>query len=82
MIFVYYEKAFDRVDHCLLRKKLRHYDINGKVLSVMKKLYRKTKACVDINGSLTDVLEFRVGVKHGDNFLPLLFIIFMNDFQE
>ena len=38
--FVDYEKAFDRVDHSLLWKKLFHYDINGNVLLVMENLYR------------------------------------------
>ena len=63
-------------------KKLGHYDINGNVLLVMENLYRKTKACVDGNGSLIDVIECRVGVRQGDNLSPLLFIIFMNDFLE
>ena len=82
--FVDYEKTFDGIDHSLLWKKLGHYDINGKVLSGMKNLYRKTKACVDVDGSLRDVFECRVGVRQGDNHnhLPLLFIIFMNDFLE
>ena len=53
-----------------------------KVLSVMENLYRKTKACVDVNRSLTDVFECRVGVRQCDNLSPLLFIIFMKDFRE
>ena len=48
----------------------------------MENLYRKTKACVDVNGSLTDVFECRVGVRQGDDLLLLLFVIFMNDFLE
>ena len=47
--------------------KLGYYDINGNVLSVMENLYRKTKACVDVNGSLTDVFECSVGVRQGGN---------------
>ena len=79
--FIDYEKAFDRVDHTLLWMKLASYTINGKVLSVIKNLYEKTKACVNVNGSLTDVFECRIGVRQGDNLSPLLFIVFMNDFQ-
>ena len=82
MTFVDYEKAFQRVDHSLLWEKLAHYDINGKILSVMENLYRNFKACVDVKGSLTDVFQCRVGVRTVDIFLSLLFIIFMNDFLK
>ena len=82
MTFVDYQKAFDRVDQSLLWKKLDQHDINGKIFSLIKNLYRKTKACVDVNGSLTDVFECRVGVRQGGNLSPLLFINFMKNFQE
>ena len=82
LTFVDYEKAFDRVDQSLLWKELGQYDINEEIFSMIENLYRKTKACVDVNESLTDVFECRVGVRQGDNHSPLLFIIFMNDFQK
>ena len=41
-----YEKEFDRVDHSFLWNKLGHYDSNGKVLSVMENVCRKTGARV------------------------------------
>ena len=70
-------------DHSLLEKNLVSMnDINGKIFPVIENLYRKTQACVDVSRSLTDVFECRVGVRQGDNLLPLLFIIFMNDFQK
>ena len=74
--FIDYEKAFDRVDHDLLWMKLASYTFNGKVLSVTKNLYEKTKACVNVTGSLTDVFECQIGVRQGDNLSPLLFIVF------
>ena len=64
--FIDYEKAFDLVDHNLLWMKLASYTINEKVLSVIKNLYEKTKACVNVSGSLTDVFECRIGVRQGD----------------
>ena len=69
--FIDYEKALVRVDHTLLWMKLASYTINGKVLSVIKNLHEKTKACVNVNGSLTDVFECRIGVTQGDNLSPL-----------
>ena len=74
--FIDNEKAFDRVDYTLLWMKLASYTINGKVLSVKKNLYEKTKACENVNGSLTDVFESRLGVRQGDNLSHLLFIVF------
>ena len=73
--FIDYEE-FDRIDHTLLWMKLASYTINGKVVSVIKNLYEKTKACVNVDGSLTDVFECRIGVKLGDYLSPLLFIVF------
>ena len=78
--FIDYEKAFDRVAHTLLWMKLASYTINGKVRSVIKNLYEK-KACVNVNGSLTDVFDCRIGVRQGHNLSPLLFIVFLNNFK-
>ena len=52
-----------------------------KVYQLWKNSTGKTEACVDVNGSLTDVFKCRLGVRQGDNLSPLLFI-FMNDFLE
>ena len=46
-----------------------------KILSAIENIYEKTEACVDANGSLTDVFECRVGVTQGDTLSPLFFII-------
>ena len=81
LTFIDYEKAFDRVDHGLLWKKLEKLEINGKVLQVIRNLYEKTKACVRVNGEITDMFDCCIGVRQGDSLSPLLFIIFLNDFD-
>ena len=80
--FIDYEKAFDKVDHGLLWQKLGQAKIPRKVLRVIQSLYQKTKARVRVNGELTDVFNCNIGVRHGDNLSPLLFIIFLNDFNN
>ena len=52
--FIDYEKAFDKVDHGLLRQKLEQAKLTVKLLRVIQSPYQKTKACVRINEELTD----------------------------
>ena len=77
-----YEKAFDKVDHGVLWQKLGEAKITGKVLGVIQSPYQKTKALVRVNGELTDVFDCNIGVRQGDKLSPLLFIIFLNDFNN
>ena len=74
--FIDYEKAFDKVDHGLLWQKLGQAKVTGKVLRVIQDLYQKTKACVRVNGELTETFHCNIGVRQGDNLSPLLFKIF------
>ena len=76
-----YEKAFVKVDHGLLWQKLGQAQVTGKVLRIIQNLYQKTKACVRVNGEISDIFDCNIGVRPGDNLSPLLFIIFLNDFN-
>ena len=80
--FIDNEKAFDKVDHGLLWQQLGQAKITRKVLRAIQSLYQKTKACVRVNGELTDVFDCNIGVRQGDSSTPLLFIIFPNDFNN
>ena len=62
--------------------KTSKFDIIGKVLSGLRCLFLKRKACVDVNGSRTDAFDCRVGLRQGDNVSSFLFIILMNDFEN
>ena len=77
---IYYEKAFDLVDRSLLWQKLVAHNINGKILRILKNIYSKT-ACVRVNGKCSDFFDCKVGVRQGDILSPLLFTIFINDFE-
>ena len=80
--FIDYEKAFDRVNRSILWSKLYNLGINGKVLRIVKNLYAKTKAQVHVNVELSDFFPCTVGVRQGDTLSPILFDIFLNDFEN
>ncbi len=79
--FIDYEKAFDTVNRSKLWQKVMSSDINGKIFNVVKNLYKKAKAQVRVGGSLSSSFKCSVGVRQGDNLSPLLFAIFVNDFE-
>ena len=79
--FIDYSKAFDLVDRTSLWQKLISNGINGKVLTVIFNLYKNAKSCVRVNGRISEYFACNVGVRQGENLSPLLFTIYLNDFE-
>ena len=75
------KKPFDKVDHGHLWQKLGQAHVTGKGLRIIQNLYQKTKACVKVNGEFSDTFDCNIGVRQGKNLSPLLFIIFLKDFN-
>ena len=44
-------------------------------------LYLVAKSCVKYNGSLSEYFMCNVGVRQGENLSPLLFALYVNDFE-
>ena len=80
--FVDYKKAFDLVDRSSLWCKLLKHGINGKVLTVIKYMYEIAKSCVSVNNVKSDFFACNVGVRQGENLSPILFALYLNDFEE
>ena len=80
--FIDYKKAFDLVDRSSLWSKLISHGINGKLMSVIFNLYHHAKSCVRANGKMSDYFTCNVGVRQGENLSPLLFAIYLNDFES
>ena len=79
--FVHYKKAFDLIDRSSLWLKLIDNGINGKLLRVVKDIYKKSKSCVSYNNSKLDFFKSNIGVKQGENLSPILFSLYLNDFS-
>ena len=79
--FIDYKKAFDFVDRSFLWSKLISNGINGKILTVIRNLYSGAKSCIKLDGEISDYFNCNVGVRQGENLSPLLFALFLNDFE-
>jgi len=79
--FIDYKKAFDLVDRSSLWSKLLSNGINGKILQVVYNMYDQAKSCVKKGQTLSKLFACQVGVRQGENLSPLLFAIYLNDFE-
>ena len=51
-------------------------------MNLIYNLYNNTKACIKLNNSISASFSCNVGVRQGDNLSPLLFSLFINDFES
>ena len=82
VIYLDFAKAFDKVNHNILLKKLSHIGIRGNLHNWFEDYIsnRKQRAC--IGGILSDAEKVLSGVPQGSVLGPILFIIMMNDIER
>ena len=79
--FIDYRKAFHFVDSSSMWRKLISAGINGNILRAIYNLYEGAKSCVKLDGNVSEYFNCNIGVRQGENLSPLLFAIFLNDFE-
>ena len=79
--FIDYAKAFDTINRSSLWSKLIASGINGNVIKVIYNLYENAKSCIRKENKLSHFFSCNVGVRQGENLSPLLFSIYLNDFE-
>ena len=78
-VFLDLSKAFDVIDHTILKKKLEHYGFRGKFLEFLLNFIKNRKYFVHINGKNSETKTVNIGVPQGSTLGPLLFLIYIND---
>ena len=82
VLFLDLKKAFDIVDHEILISKLVKYGITRNENSWFTSYLTNRSQYCSIDDQVSDIVEMECGIPQGSRLGPLLFIIYLNDFEH
>ena len=81
-VYLDFAKAFDKVDHSILIKKVKEHGIGGKIGKWLIEFLTNRKFRVVANGSMSDEGWVKSGVPQGTVLAAILFVIMISDIDD
>ena len=82
IVYLDFSKAFDKVDHKILLKKLLNIGVSGKLLRWLSNFLVGRKQAVRVEGCISGYAYVGSGVPQGSVLGPLLFLIHVSDMDS
>jgi len=81
-LFIDFKRAFDSLVQYLLWQKLYCFGVSARFIRILQSLYNKASFIIKLENEFSDPISVTEGVLQGEVLSPLLFILFISDFEK